>query len=139
MINHLNEEVKLFNCHQPYHESDHVLNIAYNAALGGVCHEDIEQQRNDESFLDALGADRIPDPTAAGDFTRRFTEEASRDLMKAINLTRTGLYRHLEKEQGKGKLIYRTIENCSPSVLTFALKRADEKEVVSQNSGFIRK
>ena len=34
--------------------------------------EDIELRRNDEVFLNALGADRIPDPTTAGDFTRRF-------------------------------------------------------------------
>lgn len=107
LIDQINREVKLFKRHQPYHESDHVLNIAYNAVVGGVCLEDIEQQRNDESFLDALGAERIPDPTTAGDFTRRFTEEDICDLMSAINLTRTGLYRHLEKAEGKGKLMER--------------------------------
>jgi hypothetical protein len=35
----------------------------------------IELRRNDGVFLDALGADRIPDPTTAGDFCRRFTAE----------------------------------------------------------------
>ena len=58
--------------HLPYHESDHVLNLAYNALLEGVRLEDIELRRNDEAFLDGLGAQRIPDPTTSGDFTRRF-------------------------------------------------------------------
>src|SRR5262249_33775182 len=35
----------------------------------------IEWRRNDEVFLDALGARRIPDPTTAGDFCRRFDED----------------------------------------------------------------
>ena len=34
--------------------------------------EHIELRRNDEVYLDALGAGRIPDPTTAGDFCRRF-------------------------------------------------------------------
>ena len=54
----------------PYHESDHVLNLTYNALLEGVRLEDIELRRNDEAFLDGLGAQRIPDPTTSGDFTR---------------------------------------------------------------------
>ena len=33
--------------------------------------------RNDEVYLDALGAERIPDPTTAGDFCRRFTRPMS--------------------------------------------------------------
>ena len=63
--------------HLPYHESDHVLNLAYNALLDGVRLEDIELRRNDEVFLDGLGAQRIPDPTTSGDFTRRFEEATS--------------------------------------------------------------
>ena len=57
--------------HEPT-QSDHVLNIAYNLLAGGECLEDIELWRNDEVYLDALGAQRIPDPTTAGDFCRRF-------------------------------------------------------------------
>lgn len=63
--------------HLPYHESDHVLNLTYNALLDGVRLEDIELRRNDEAFLDSLGAQRIPDPTTAGDFTRRFDARAA--------------------------------------------------------------
>ena len=55
--------VKLFKVHLPYHESDHVLNIAYNVLAGGTCLEDLELLRNDEVYMDALGAKRIPDPT----------------------------------------------------------------------------
>jgi hypothetical protein len=65
-----------------------VLNLAYNALLEGVRLEDIELRRNDEAFLDGLGAQRIPDPTARGDFTRRFGEGSILDLQEAINTTR---------------------------------------------------
>ena len=43
--------VKLLKRHLPYHESDHVLNLAYNALLDGQRLEDIELRRNDEAFL----------------------------------------------------------------------------------------
>ena len=68
----IDRRLHLFKVHLPYHESDHVLNLAYNALCGGDCLDDIELRRNDETFLDALGARRIPDPTTAGDFCRRF-------------------------------------------------------------------
>jgi hypothetical protein len=72
--------------HLPYHESDHVLNIAYNVLAGGDCLQDIELLRNDEAYLDALGASRIPDPTTAGDFCRRFESAAQvLALMDSIN------------------------------------------------------
>ena len=77
----LDETVQLLKRHVPYHESDHVLNIAYNALLGGLRLEDIELRRNDEVFLNALGAQRIPDPTTSGDFTRRFDEVSIEALM----------------------------------------------------------
>jgi hypothetical protein len=38
------------------------LNLAYNALLEGVRLEDIKLRRNDEAFLDGLGAQRIPGP-----------------------------------------------------------------------------
>ena len=80
----INDTVPLFKRRQPYSESDHVLNIAYNALLGGRRLEDIELRRQDEGFLDALGATRLPDPTTAGDFTRRFDEDSITALMEAI-------------------------------------------------------
>jgi hypothetical protein len=68
----IDSNLKLLKRHLPYFESDHVLNIAYNILCNGDCLEDIERLRNDEVYLDALGAQRIPDPTTAGDFCRRF-------------------------------------------------------------------
>lgn len=84
----IDERLDLLKVHLPYHESDHVLNIAYNLLAGGDCLEDIELRRNDESYLDALGAQRIPDPTTAGDFCRRFKPQDVETLMEAINETR---------------------------------------------------
>src|SRR5262249_42462038 len=78
----------LLKIHLPYHESDHVLNFAYNALCEGTCKEDIELRRNDAAFLDALGARRIPDPTTAGDFCRRFDEGDIRSLQGAFHETR---------------------------------------------------
>ena len=63
----------LLKRHLPYHESDHVLNIAYNLLCGGTRLEDLGALRNNAAYMDALGAEVIPSPTAAGDFTRRLT------------------------------------------------------------------
>jgi len=79
--------------HLPYHESDHVLNIAYNLLAGGSRIEHIEWRRNDEVYLDALGAQRIPDPTTEGDFCRRFTETDVELLMEVINEVRLRVWR----------------------------------------------
>ena len=92
LIDVLNDSLKLFKIHLPYHESDHVLNIAYNTLAGGTCLDDIELLRNDETYMDALGAERIPDPTTAGDFTRRFSEAAVVILMEAINKVRVKMW-----------------------------------------------
>jgi hypothetical protein len=88
LIDAIDRQLVLFKFHLPYHESDHVLNLAYNALCGGTCLEDIELRRQDEVFLDALGARRIPDPTTAGDFCRRFDVAAIRSLQNAFDDTR---------------------------------------------------
>jgi hypothetical protein len=94
LVEAIDREVNVLRVHLPYHESDHVLNIAYNALCGGTCLEDIELRRNDENYLDALGADSIPDPTTAGDFCRRFeTDEQVLQLMEAINAARLNVWR----------------------------------------------
>ena len=51
LIAALNDNLKLFKIHLPYHESDHVLNIAYNTLAGGTCLDDIELLRNDETYI----------------------------------------------------------------------------------------
>ncbi len=85
LVEAIDQNLQLLKVHLPYHESDHVLNIAYNILSGGDCIEDIELLRNDEVYLDALGAQRIPDPTTAGDFCRRFTANDVETLQQTIN------------------------------------------------------
>jgi hypothetical protein len=84
----IDRRLHVFTIHLPYHESDHVLNLAYNPLCEGTCLQDIELRRNDEAFLDALGARRIPDPTTAGDFCRRFRVEHIRALQDAFHEVR---------------------------------------------------
>jgi hypothetical protein len=72
----------------PYHESDHVLNIAYNALCDGRCLQDLELRRQDEAYLNVVNAPRIPDPTTAGDFCRRFKPADLVDLQAAIDVAR---------------------------------------------------
>lgn len=84
----INKNVELLAFHVPYHESDHVLNIAYNVLSGGTCLEDIERLRNDETYMNALDAERIPDPTTAGDFLRRFDEHSILKLQETFNAAR---------------------------------------------------
>jgi len=92
LIANLDRKLHLLKIHQPYHESDHVLAIAYNIMADGNCLQDLERLRQNEEFLDALGAKRIPDPTTAGDFCRRFDEPAVWTLMDTINDTRKTLW-----------------------------------------------
>jgi hypothetical protein len=89
----IDQQVELLKVHLPYHESDHVLGITYNILCGGTCLQDIELRRQNEVYLDALGAQRIPDPTTAGDFCRRFDEPAIDALQMAINETRVRVWR----------------------------------------------
>lgn len=88
LVERIDLGLHLLMVHRPYHESDHVLNIALNVMAGGECLEDLELRRNDEVYLDALGTDRIPDPTTAGDFCRRFTPADIHTLMDIIDETR---------------------------------------------------
>lgn len=88
LVEDIDNHLRLLKVHLPYHESDHVLNIAYNAMLGGTRLEDIELRRQNESFMNGLGAQRIPDPTTAGDFTRRFNEDDINQLQECYNRTR---------------------------------------------------
>jgi DDE family transposase len=80
-----NTQLHLFKRHFPYFESDHLLNLTYNFVVGGKNLQDLERLRNQEHYLDVLGAQRIPDPTTAGDFLRRFTAADLDTLMNVIN------------------------------------------------------
>jgi len=100
LVDLLDQKVGVLKRHLPYHESDHVLNIAYNIMAGGMRLQDIELRRQDECFLNGLGAQRIPDPTTAGDFTRRFEPKDIVDMMDAINEARQRVW----KQQPEGFL-----------------------------------
>lgn len=88
LVELIDERLHLLKRHKPYHESDHVLAIAYNILAGGTRLEDLELLRNDEAFMDGLGARRLPDPTTAGDFTRRYEVSDIIILQEAINAAR---------------------------------------------------
>jgi hypothetical protein len=93
LVESIDRNLRLLKVHLPYHESDHVLNIAYNLLAGGACLEHLELRRNDEVYLDALGARRIPDPTTAGDFCRRFAAHDINTLQEVFNETRLQVWR----------------------------------------------
>ena len=92
LIRDIDSKVHVLKRHLPYHESDRVLNIAFNIMAGSRRIEHIELRRNDAVYLDALGAQRVADPTTAGDFCRRFRESDIIDLMDAFNRTRKGVW-----------------------------------------------
>ena len=101
----IDRQVHVFKRHFPYHESDHVLNLAYNIVCGGRSIEDLELLRTNEAYLDALGALRIPDPTTAGDFLRRFDEEQIDGLMCAIHATQRKVWKRLSWKERELALI----------------------------------
>lgn len=89
----INERLQLLKVHLPYSDSDHVLNFAFNALSGGTCIEDLELLRNNEAYLDSMGAQRIPDPTTAGDYTRRFEAADVDTLQNVFNEVRLKVWR----------------------------------------------
>ena len=92
LVKAIDKRLHLLKRHVPYHESDHVLNIAYNVLAGGEGFEDIELLRQDEGWMDAIGAEIIPDPTTAGDFVCRFSVGEVMMLMEVINETRAKVW-----------------------------------------------
>jgi hypothetical protein len=89
----IDRDLKIFKTHLPYFESDHIASLVYNVLMGGTCLEDLERLRTNETYLAALGASRIPDPTTAGDFLRRFDERSIEQLMDVINQVRVAIWK----------------------------------------------
>jgi hypothetical protein len=55
----------------------------------------LELLRKNAAYLDAIGADSIPDPTTAGDFCRRFGQADIDALLLAINETRLNVWKRV--------------------------------------------
>ena len=90
----INGALSLLKVRRGYAESDHVLNIALNPLCGGQTLDDIELRRRDASFLSAIDAISLPDPTTAGDFCRRFSESDVHALMNAANQIRKDVWKN---------------------------------------------
>ena len=95
----IDQRVHVFKRHFPYHESDHVLSLAYNVLCGGTRLEDLERLRSNEAYLNTLGCERVPDPTTAGDFLRRFDEEQVMELLDAMNTARVKVWKKLSRQE----------------------------------------
>jgi hypothetical protein len=106
LVGAIDHKVVVLKRHLPYHESDHVLNVTYNILAGGMRLQDLELRRQDEGYLNGLGAQRLPDPTTAGDFTRRFARPDIEALMEAINTARQWVW----EKQPKGFLARAVID-----------------------------
>jgi len=94
----INQAIPLLKIHLPYDEADHVFNIALNLLAGGACLDHLETRRTDEAYLNAVGAERIPDPTTAGDFCRRFGQFEVMQFMQALNRVRLHVWQQQPDE-----------------------------------------
>jgi len=88
----INRLCPIFKFWLPYSEADHVLNIACNLLAGGSRLEHLELRCTDEAYLNALGAQRIPDPTTSGDFCRRFSRWDVLMLMESFHEARVKVW-----------------------------------------------
>ena len=92
LVSAIDTDLHLLKIHMPYHESDHVLTLAYSVLTGGTRLEDVDRLRCDVPLMNGLGAALLPDPTTTGDFLRRFAEADIVGLMEAINSVRPQLW-----------------------------------------------
>jgi hypothetical protein len=91
--------VPIFKLHRPYYESDHVLTHTYNLFAGGDCIEDIASLQASEAFQHLVGACRVPDPTTAGDFLRRFEPAHLDRLQKVFDDAHEKVWKALPRKQ----------------------------------------
>jgi hypothetical protein len=125
LASEIDRSVALLKMHRPYHESDHVLNIAYNALCGGQRLDSIELRRGDRVLLDALGVASLPDPTTAGDFCRRFETATIAALQDAINCARLRVW----KRQAKSFVEQTAIIDADASLISTAAQTKQGMEI----------
>ena len=142
LIEMLDRQLQLLKQHKPYHESDHVLNIAYNLLCGGTRLEHLELRRNDEVYAKALGAQRIPDPTTAGDFCRRFSDLDVLQRMQILNRVRQRVWRQQPPEFFDTRVPFFYITNdweAPPEQMVWeANERCNQENLLGQHKSGMR-
>ena len=83
----IDRAVEVLKFHNPYHESDHVLAQALNLYVGGTRIEDVGELQGSTAIKTLVGAPRIPDPTTAGDFLRRFQDSQNPGSLESLRGT----------------------------------------------------
>lgn len=101
----IDERVQVFKQHKPYHESDHVMALAFNILVGGRCIEDVDRLRKNVAYLNALGAQRVPGSSTAGDFLRRFDAESVGHLMEVMRQASRNVWRTRPRSQRRLAII----------------------------------
>lgn len=103
----IDEHVHVLKLYLPYQESDHILALAMNLYVGGTCIEDVANLQQSEAVKRLVGASRIPDPTTAGDFLRRFDERNNpgslKGLRTAIDDVQSQVWKTLSPQRGRKK------------------------------------
>jgi hypothetical protein len=95
----IDENVAVLKRHRPYHESDHILTQVYNFLSGGESIVDIERLQENTAVRRILGADRILDPTTAGDFLARFTSKQLDAFRSVLDAAQGQAFSLLDKEK----------------------------------------
>ena len=91
----INHSMELLRLHLPYFDSDHLLTHVYNQYVGGSCIEDIAHLQHSDAIKHLTGACRIPDPSTAGDFLRRFNRTNLRAFQQVIDRAREKVWRQM--------------------------------------------
>ncbi len=91
----INDSMELLRLHLPYFDSDHLLTHVYNQYVGGFCIEDIANLQHSDAVKHLTGACRIPDPSTAGDFLRRFDRSNLRAFQQVIDRAREKVWRQM--------------------------------------------
>ena len=104
VVERLNKNLDLLKLWLPFSDADHVLALAYNLYLGGRCLEDMAELQHNEAVLRMLGAPRLPDPTTAGDFLRRFDEVDCQNLQalrRTVDEIQGDVWKKLRKRRAR--------------------------------------
>jgi len=95
----INRALPLLKLKLPYFESDHFLTHVYNQYVGGTCLEDISNLQHSAAIKGLVGACRIPDPSTAGDFLRRFRPAHLRAVQRVIDQAREKVWSKLPRSR----------------------------------------